>query len=320
MSETLPARDPMGHKGTFGTVGVVGGCVAGAARMLGAPALVARGAFRAGAGLVRVAGPDNAIADILTIEPSATGLAIDTTLEGHIEPTSAARALDELLETSGAIVIGPGLGAGDAVERLALRAAQSDRAPIILDADALNALALVPELAQAWRARAILTPHPGEWRRLADAVRASGDPIEPRGREEAAESLAQRLGCIVVLKGAGTVVSDGLRSWVCDAGGPALATAGTGDVLAGAVAAVVAAHSAPPEPAGLPDDLRAKLPRPPGRSLDLFDAARLGVLAHARAGEAWAHKHRAHGGALAREIADLLPAEVERLREPPATR
>lgn len=311
----LPARDRQGHKGSFGAVGVVAGCAGGGVRMIGAPALVARGAFRAGAGLVKIACPEPVLDSAIVLEPSATGLALPVGPGGDLRPHESAGVIDRLVDETDAIVFGPGLGGGEAIEQLALRVIKVDDKPLIIDADALNALARVPELAREWRGRAIVTPHPGEWRRLGASVRATGDPVEPRGRVEAASSLAQRLGCVVVLKGAGTVVSDGLRAWTCPAGDPCLATAGTGDVLAGVLGALVAAYGAPAEPAGVPDAIREKLPRSRARPLDLFDAARLGALAHARAGERWAATHRAHAGALAREIADFIPAEIERLRD-----
>ncbi|TVQ62641.1 MAG: NAD(P)H-hydrate dehydratase [Phycisphaerales bacterium] len=310
----IPPRDRHGHKGSFGVVGVVAGCASGGVRMIGAPALVARGAFRAGAGLVKIACPEPVLAHAIALEPSATGLSLPVEPDGSLRPHESAAVVDRLAREADALVFGPGLGAGDAIEQLALRVIKLEETPLVIDADGLNALARVPELAKEWRSRAIMTPHPGEWRRLASGVRASGDPVEPRGREEAAASLAQRLGCVVVLKGSGTVVSDGLRTWTCPAGDTCLATAGTGDVLAGVLGALVAAYAAPPEPAGVPDAIRAKLPRSRARPLDLFDAARLGVLAHARAGERWAATHRAHAGALAREIADFIPPEIERLR------
>jgi len=310
----LPARDPMGHKGTFGVVGVVGGACAHGVRMIGAPALVARGAFRAGAGLVKLACPAGILSEAIALEPSATGVVMPTDEGGAILAHEAAAVLDALARSCDALVVGPGLGGGAEIETVALRAVKCEDVPVVLDADALNALSRVGELAREWRCRGIVTPHAGEWRRLASAVRASGDPVEPSGRAEAAASLAQRLGCVVVLKGARTVVSDGLRVWTCPDGDACLATAGTGDVLAGVIAALVAAYVGAGEPAGLSEDVRLALPKSRVKPLDLFDAARLGVTAHARAGSRWASEHGAHGGAVAREVADLLPMEVERLR------
>src|SRR5262249_28502981 len=149
-----------------------------------------------------------------------------------------------------------------------LRAVQQQECPVVVDADALNALAEIPELFRDFHARAILTPHPGEFRRLAAVFKITHDPTRDDSRPAAAESLAQKLGCILVLKGAGTIVSDGHRTWRCPAGHPCLATAGTGDVLSGIVAGLTA-QFAP----------RAGHPASSSGSLDLFDTARVAVLA-----------------------------------------
>lgn len=294
----LPARDATGHKGTFGRVGIVGGCARPATRMIGAPTLAAVACLRAGAGLARIAAPAPILDAILAGAPSATGIALpieDAT--GGLDASACAPLLDALASTSDALVVGPGLGEG---ERAAvLRCLQQEDVPLVLDADALNAMSQIPELFRDFRARAILTPHPGEFRRLAGTAKIGLDPTDPSQRPGAAMRLAQRWGCVVVLKGAGTIVSDGLRWWRCEAGSPAMATGGTGDVLAGVVAGIVAQACA-------------------RHALSLYDAARLGVLAHARAGEAWAASRRASGGMLARELADELPPVVEVLRAPNA--
>jgi NAD(P)H-hydrate repair Nnr-like enzyme with NAD(P)H-hydrate dehydratase domain len=129
--------------------------------------------------------------------------------------------------------------------------------------------------------------------------------------------MARRLGCIIVLKGAGTVVSDGGRTWTNTTGHPCMATAGTGDVLTGVIAALAAQFVGPPPPAGIPESVRSRLPRPPGRPLDLFDAARLAVHAHGLAGERWAAGRAVAAGLLAPELADEIPAALETLRTPP---
>jgi len=312
----LPARDPRGHKGTFGTVGVVGGCVSGRVRMTGAPALAALGALRAGAGLVKLLCPEPALGHVMALAPSATGRAIPVDAAGEMAPHEAAAAIDELLRESTALAVGPGLGTGGGPQALALRAVQQDSIPVVVDADAINCLALVPELSRDFHAAAVLTPHPGEYRRLAEALRLRHDPADDAQRPAAAESLAQRLGCIVVLKGAGSVVSDGHRTWVCPRGHACMATAGTGDVLAGVIAALAAQFVRPADPllAKLSERARAALGRAGPAGLDLFDAARAGVLAHAIAGEQWAARAGASAGMLAAELAELIPASLETLR------
>jgi len=302
----LPRRDPRGHKGTFGTVAVLGGSAFGAGRMIGAPALSALAALRAGAGLVRLVMPEPILAHGMALAPSATGIALPVDPSGGIVPHEAARTVDELVAASTCLVIGPGMGAAPGVAAATLRAVQQEDIPIVVDADALNALASTPHLFRDFHARAVLTPHPGEFARLAAVLKIPHSPTDPAARPAAAATLAQRLGCVVVLKGPGTVVSDGLQTYTCPRGHPCLGTAGTGDVLAGLVAALIA-QFAPPTAA-------AQLARPIPGTLSLFDAACIAVLAHALAGEAWAGSHAAAAGLLATELADALPAALESLR------
>lgn len=301
--DSLPVRPVDGHKGTFGTVAVVAGC-AGRTRMIGAAVLVATAATRAGAGLVRVVAAEPICNAILTGAPHAMALAVPVGTDGDMVTQAGIQALDEVLAACRTLVIGPGLGRGGVVARLALRAVGQEEVPIVVDADALNALAGTVDFAREIRGRVILTPHPGEFRRLAEAVGVKPDPVSPGERVEAAGDLARRLGCIVVLKGAGTVVSDGHRVWVCQRGHPCMGVGGTGDVLAGVIGGLVAQFG----PSAF---------MPGGASgLDLFMLACLGVEAHAIAGEAWAKQTGASAGLLAGELCDLIPAAVESLRSP----
>lgn len=279
---------------------IIGGCAGPNRQMIGAPALTATAALRSGAGLARLVMPASILASGIGICPSATGVPLEVSGSGEIVPHEAVRILDEQTAGCSALVVGPGLGSGEGPRAVTLRAVQQEDAPVILDADGLNALAEIPEVRRDLRAAAVLTPHPGEFRRLAAAFGLEADPVSPETRPDAAALLAQRLGCIVVLKGSGTVVSDGQRTWVNDTGGAELATAGTGDVLSGIIAGLAAQFYA----AGLP----ARLPRPPARPLDLFDTVRLAVRAHGLAGERWAARSGARAGLLALELADELPA------------
>jgi NAD(P)H-hydrate epimerase len=231
-------------------------------------------------------------------------------------PHEAAAVLDEVVDSCTALAIGPGLGTGIGAQALALRAVQQQDVTVVVDADAINALADVPELSRDFHAAAVLTPHPGEFRRLAGALRIGHDPAEESQRAAGAEALAQRLGCVVVLKGAGTVVSDGHRTWTCERGHACLATAGTGDVLTGVIAGLAAQFVRPVDPvlAKLPEPARRALGADAAPGLDLFEAARAGVLAHALAGERWAAAHGASAGLLAPELAEFIPVCVESLR------
>lgn len=292
----LPPRDARGHKGTFGTVVVIGGQAAGPRMMLGGPALTARAALRAGCGLVVLAMPEPILPGALAVAPEATGLALPCSGDGELDPSRSAEMLDVHLPTAHAVAIGPGLGARMAQQQIVMRLVATEEVPLIIDADALNALSETPRFDLDFRASAILTPHPGEFARLAARLGIEADPIDPDRRAEAAERLAQRLGTIVVLKGARTVVSDGLRSWTADVGNAALATAGSGDVLTGIAASFT-----------------AQFHRPPSATLDLFDCARLAVQVHGRAADLWASRH-GQAGLLAHELCDLIPDVLAAMR------
>lgn len=300
----LPMRDASGHKGTFGTVTVFGGSAADGSMMVGAPALAAAGALRAGAGLAKIAASRRVLDAALAACPSATGLEIEPDVDGNLAMQSAIQTFDDAADASNALVVGPGLGLGAVAAALALRAMQQDQTPVVLDADALTLLARSPEPTRDVRAPCVLTPHPGEFARLAAALSISGDPSARDDRPRLASELAQRLGAVVVLKGARTVVSDGHRVWTCAHVEPVLATGGTGDVLAGAIAGIIAQHVR---------IATHPLMRDPA-SIDLYDAACAGVEAHARAAGAWSTEHHATGGMLAMELASLLPEAVESLR------
>ena len=315
----FPARDPEGHKGVFGTVCVVGGQAAPPAVMLGGPAFAARAALRTGCGLVVLAMPEPLLAAGLTVAPSATGLALPCRKDGRLAAAAAAEAIDQHLRPAQCLALGPGLGAELPQQQFTMRLVAQEEIPLVVDADALNCLAHTRAFHLDFRARAILTPHPGEFARLAAALAIDADPVDPAQRPAAAESLAQRLGCVVVLKGAGTVVSDGLRTWVSSAGNAALATAGSGDVLTGVIAGLVAQFHRGDASARLYALAAAKAGRPAPPSLDLFDCARLGVELHGRAAERWSARIAAAAGAaagaagaglLADELCDELPATI----------
>ena len=297
----LPTRDSRGHKGTFGTVVVVGGCAAAGKRMVGAPALCATAALRSGCGLAKLVVPAPIANAALTICPSATGIPIAVDEAGEMIASEAAAVLDEQFAQAQAVIVGPGLGSGASIRAISLRCVQQEDFPIVVDADAINALAEIPELWRDFKAAAVLTPHPGEYRRLAGALKIELDPTKDESRPEAAAALARRLGCIVALKGSGTVVSDGQRTWVNHSGGAMLATAGTGDVLSGIIAGLAAQFVS----------LGSR--RSATKPLDLFDATRIAVHAHGLAGEAWSRKAGADAGLLALELTELLPAVLAKL-------
>ena len=169
--------------------------------------------------------------------------------------------------------------------------------PLVIDADAINALAAVPNFFEELAAPAILTPHPGEYRRIASALNLEVDPIDEQTRIEAAKQLAQRLGCVVVLKGAGTVITDGIEASVNTTGNVALATAGTGDVLTGIIAALV-----------------SQFFTGDSASLSLYDCARLGVYIHGLAADRWA-KRSGESGLLANDLLVEIPLVMDEIRK-----
>ena len=292
----LPPRDPHGHKGTFGSVLVVGGHAANPV-MLGGPALAARAALRAGCGLCTLAMPAPLLAQALAVAPSATGCALPVDAEGELRPSEVAAAIDPPLARASAVVVGPGLGSGFAVQQVVVRLVSMVEVPLVVDADALNALASTPDFHRDLRAPTVLTPHPGEFARLAAALGLDRDPVSPQARVSSASALAARLGCVVALKGAGTVVSDGHRVWTCPVEEPALATGGSGDALSGVVAGLAAQFT---RPGG-------------GARLGLFEVTCLAVQLHADSAVRWAARH-GHAGMLAQEIADGIPDAMAAMR------
>lgn len=311
----LPPRKPTGHKGDFGRVAVVGGCALARTRMIGAPALAAHAAARSGAGLVQLVCPEGVLNEALAIAAHATGRGLPTDADGALLASESVAILDTVFEEADAIVIGPGLGRGAGPAALALRAVQQKLTPVVVDADALNELADTPQLALDFHAPAVITPHPGEFARLAKALGMNASATDEAKRPSAAEQLAQRLGCVVVLKGARTVVSDGIQTWSDDTADSALATGGTGDVLAGLVGGLIAQHARPVthELARAKLGDRARL-MPHDDRLTLFEIARCAVVAHTHAARLWREHHHASAGLTPMELAEQLPEAVTALR------
>jgi NAD(P)H-hydrate epimerase len=276
----LPERPPDAHKGTFGTVVVVGG----SAVMIGAPAIAAHAGLRAGAGLVRIAAPLELLAHALTIEPAATGIDAD---HQH-DPDQAAESIDRELDDKSVLAIGPGIGRGPAQQAL-VEALLRRPTPAVLDADGLNNLAILADAPMVPRCPLVMTPHPGEYKRLADAAAIHHDPLDPESRPQAAAAMAQTYNAVLVLKGQHTVVSDGDRHYVNHTGNPALATAGSGDVLTGAIAALIA------------------------QGMTRFDAAVLAVYLHGLAADHWTQSH-GPAGLVARDLAAALPQAMQQHR------
>jgi NAD(P)H-hydrate epimerase len=253
----LPGFSPAMHKGDRGRVLVVGGDVG----MAGAAMHVARTAFACGAGLVKLALPQRSLDAAQANLPDA--LTVATALGPGIEPDLA-----QALDWADAIVLGPGLGRGDA--RAAFARAVLERAvvPVVIDADALH----VPGLAGVGDAPRVLTPHPGEFAAqfpaLADLARDDRFAAPTAALESLSACPPARLSA-VLLKGVPTVIAGDAGVRVVGAGNPALATGGSGDLLAGTIAAFLARGLPPLDASSLGAHVM-------GRAADLL-AARRGV-------------------------------------------
>ncbi len=300
----LPPRPADSHKGTFGTVLVVGGCDDGVHTMIGAPALTAVAALRAGCGLAKLAVPAPILAQAIAIAPSATGIALPVDDGLKLLSSDATALLAPELERATCLAVGPGWGVGFDRQQLLVWLLAQDEVPVVLDADGLNNLAQLSDFNADLRAPLIITPHPGEFARLAQALAIDDATGAETDRAGAAAGMAQRLGCVVVLKGSTTIVTDGQRTWTASHANSALATAGTGDVLTGTIASAVAQWWKP--------HLGRVIPNQMG-GLDLFDAACWGVALHSLAGQRWADQHGA-AGLLAFELANELPEVLRTLR------
>jgi ADP-dependent NAD(P)H-hydrate dehydratase len=254
--ETVPKlklRAIDAHKGDFGKVCII----AGSRGMSGAAALAGRAALRAGAGLVRVATPKSVLPIVASIEPSFTTNALPEDSMGRI----SAKAINRILEAAAqndAVAFGPGVGTSGALRSVLEALLGQEQLRLVVDADGLNNLAGMKSWPDKLKARLILTPHPGEMKRLWSGLFREQPPTD---RREQATRLAQQTGTVVVLKGAGTVVTDGERIYINKTGNPGMATAGSGDVLTGVITAIV------------------------GQGLSDLDAAILGVYVHGLAGD-----------------------------------
>jgi len=279
----LPRHPTDSHKGTRGRALAV----VGSPRFLGAAYLAALAAARIGAGLVTIAIPESLIPSVAAKAVEPTFLPLPESARG-VPSGEAANVVLKESRGCDALLIGCGLGQDAAVRDMVKRVLlyERDLPPTVVDADGLNALAQTADWHERWRSDAVLTPHPGEMARL------TGESRERVARErvELARESARAWNKTVVLKGAYTVSA---RPGGCAAlspfANPALATAGTGDVLAGAIAGLLA------------------------QGLALGDAAALGVYLHGIAGEA-ARARFGDAGAIASDLLSELPQAILALR------
>lgn len=288
----LPDRPARGHKGTFGKLLVI----AGSLDYAGAALLVCRAAGRTGAGLVTLAVPESLQPLFAAKVVEATTMALPEDDVEEVDPEPAlARILDHEHD---AIVLGPGLRPGlattELVRELLAAGEEESPAPIVLDAEALRSMATLGEWWIGASRPAVLTPHPGEFARLRAGAGVNAEMDGDLTGDDAARSAAARDAAtswrqVVVLKGARSVIAapDGNVA-VAPFENPALATGGTGDVLAGVIGALLA------------------------QGLRPADAARLGVYLHGMAGEA-VRERLGDAGLLASDLPDAIPNARRRL-------
>lgn len=269
----LPPRQRDGHKATFGHVLVL----AGSARYTGAPVLTGRAVLRSGAGLVTIGCPKSAhdsVAGHLLCEMS---LPFPDAPPGVFSEEAISEALDRT-ERVQAVALGPGITTATPAARFSQEMAHLCPLPMVIDADGLNAFAGASQRLELSEGPRVLTPHPGEAARMlaCSTAEVSAD------REAAAIRLARESMCVVLLKGANTVVTDADRIYVNRTGNSGMATAGSGDVLTGVIAALLA------------------------QGMPAFEATVLGAYLHGVAGDHAAARLGEHG-LMATDILDELP-------------
>ena len=266
--ELLPDRHPEAHKGDFGKILLL----CGSEGFTGAAALAAMGALRSGAGLVYLGVPRS----IYAIEAVKLNEAIVFPLPEEDGKLSAA-ALPQILRRlpqMDAVLIGPGLGQSEGTLAVTRAVLEEAACPVVVDADGINVLAAHKDILRERRYSTILTPHAGEFRRLGGEI--------GRGRLSNAVAFARDTGCILVLKGHETVITDGEESYVNPTGNPGMAVGGSGDVLAGVIVSLL------------------------GQKLPPLQAAACGCWLHGAAGDICAGKIGQYG-MLPSDMVEVLP-------------
>ncbi len=262
VSTLMPPRPRFSNKGNFGKALIIGGC----RNMCGAPYLSALGAYRSGAGLVRIISPEENRIPLQTLLPEAV-------LSTYDSASPDLRMIGDALEWADAAVIGPGLGMSSAAAKITEFVFENARIPLIADADALN-LSARHGITLPKNTATVITPHVLEMSRLSDI------PVDAVLSDTLRVCLdfAAEHGVICVLKNAATVISDGSGAFINASGCSSLAKGGTGDVLSGIIASLIC------------------------QGLDAYTAAMLGVYIHGRAGDIAAEKYGEYSP-LASEIA-----------------
>jgi NAD(P)H-hydrate epimerase len=273
-------RPRRANKKDFGRVFIL----AGSRGLTGAAALASFAALRAGSGLVTLGCPEKVYSILARRHPEVMVRPFQSTAEGGLAE-GAFPAIFRFLKTQDILALGPGLGHPPSTQRLVRKILLCSPLPLVVDADAINALRGQPELLRGCKRTPILTPHPGEF------VRAFGGkkPQTDAERKSRALGVARKLKIILVLKGYRTVVaSPGGKIFVNPTGNPGMATGGAGDVLTGIIAALL------------------------GQGMGAYDAARFGVYLHGLAGDLAACK-KGEVSLVAGDLVEFLPQAIQRV-------
>lgn len=268
LRSVLPKRNAMSHKGDYGKILLL----CGSRGYTGAAALAAMGALRTGAGLVYLGVPESIyqIEAIRLLEPVVLPFEDEN---GMFSPAAADKVI-AMLPKMDAVLIGPGMGQSDGTYALVKAVLSNARCPVVLDADGINVLSRHKDILRERTAPTILTPHDGEFTRIGGRI------TEDRCR--CAAELAGELGCIVLLKGHRTVITDGNDCYINQTGNPGMATGGSGDVLAGIIVSLI------------------------GQGVSPLQSAACGVWLHGRAGDVCAQEIGQYG-MLPQDMLKVLP-------------
>lgn len=276
-----PQRPEDSHKGTFGKVLII----AGSPGMSGAACLAGAGALRSGAGLVFLAVPSAIQSIVATVNPCYLTIPLEFDADANLTEKSEKALLQRLPEFD-AVAIGPGCGQQEWFRTFTHKLYQELPQTLIVDADALNVLATADQKLPTATGPRILTPHPGEFSRLTGL---SMQQIEQQ-RETRALEFSQANNVVLILKGAGSIITDGKRLAVNNTGNSGMATGGTGDVLTGILTALA------------------------GQKMEAFAAAQLAAWLHGLAGDL-AAQDLSEPALIAADLPDYLPDAWLRLLE-----
>ncbi len=281
---TYPFREVMSHKYTYGHVAVIGGSVG----KTGAPAMAAQGALKAGAGLVSVVVPEslNSVFEVKLTE--VMSIPVKDKGKGYFGIDSLPQVLSVIERGKfSAVVIGPGIGSQEESYEFVREFVKECNLPLVIDADGINALAASLELLKLKEQEVVLTPHIGEFSRITSMSKEEILSTLP----DVGLEFAKSFNCNLVLKSGRTVISTPKgKTYVNVMGNPGMATAGTGDVLAGIIGALL------------------------GMGIDGEDASKLGVFLHSLSGDL-AAKDLTEEGLVATDLINYLPKAISRLKE-----